>query len=261
MPIYNSAKFLDESITTILNTETDHFELILVNDGSTDSSALISEKYRKIDNRVRYVEQKNGGVSSARNTGLKNALGEYIWFIDSDDLVVNTEIIDIIRLLKNGGDIIYAKHANIGDEVARMDFIYDNAELHNKLCDEMTNYLFGILQIGWEVWDKIYRRDFLFDNNIYFDRRWIQYEDGDFNLVASSLAKKCVGYNREIYLHRKDNFESLISLRNNPYYHYRGEYESIFTLFENNKLSDSIEMLKCYCLYNGVKTLALRRNL
>lgn len=96
--VYNSEKYLKKTIDSILKQSFSDFELILINDGSTDSSADICELYAKKDNRVKAVHQENGGVSSARNKGIEVSSGKYIGFVDSDDYV-ETDMYEM--LLKN----------------------------------------------------------------------------------------------------------------------------------------------------------------
>ena len=88
VPIYNSEKYLSECIESILNIRYSYFELLLIDDGSSDDSLSICNQYAKQDNRIRVFSKENGGVSSARNLGLDNAIGDWIVFIDSDDYVL-----------------------------------------------------------------------------------------------------------------------------------------------------------------------------
>ena len=87
VPIYNAGKFLTETIESVLQQSITNFELILINDGSTDDSEMICEKFTAKDHRIQYYFQKNSGVSVARNFGLSKANGEYIFFLDSDDTI------------------------------------------------------------------------------------------------------------------------------------------------------------------------------
>ena len=98
VPIYNSEAHLRRCLDSIINQTNCDFELILVNDGSKDKSGEICKEYAKKDNRVVYIETENKGVSSARNTGINNAKGDYIGFVDSDDEVF-ADMYDV--LLKN----------------------------------------------------------------------------------------------------------------------------------------------------------------
>lgn len=90
VPIYNSDKYLQRCIDSILSQDFEDFELLLIDDGSTDNSGDICDKYAEKDMRVRVFHKKNGGVSSARNLGIENAKGEWVVFIDSDDWVINS---------------------------------------------------------------------------------------------------------------------------------------------------------------------------
>ncbi len=87
IPVYNVEKYLNETIQSVLDQKLQDFEIILINDGSTDSSALICQKYVSLDPRIYFFDQDNAGVSVARNNGLTHARGEYVYFLDSDDTI------------------------------------------------------------------------------------------------------------------------------------------------------------------------------
>ena len=87
VPIYNVEKYLPRCIESILAQTFTNFELILVNDGSEDDSGEVCDRYAKEDKRIKVIHKKNGGVSSARNAGLKNSIGNYIGFVDPDDYI------------------------------------------------------------------------------------------------------------------------------------------------------------------------------
>ena len=90
VPVYNIEKYLDRCITSILNQTFRDFELLLVDDGCTDNSGAICDRYASNDDRVRVFHKPNGGVSSARNRGIEEAQGQFICFVDSDDWVETT---------------------------------------------------------------------------------------------------------------------------------------------------------------------------
>ena len=87
VPVYNVEKYLEKSINSIINQTYNNLEIILIDDGSTDSSGKICDRYEKLDKRIKVIHQKNGGLSKARNIGIDNAKGKYIGFIDSDDFI------------------------------------------------------------------------------------------------------------------------------------------------------------------------------
>ena len=86
IPVYNAERFVAQTLDSVLEQTYENWEAILVNDGSTDNSLDILQKYAQKDARFKIIDKKNGGVSAARNDGLKKAAGEYITFLDADDL-------------------------------------------------------------------------------------------------------------------------------------------------------------------------------
>lgn len=106
IPIYNSEKYLEECLDSIINQTYRNLEILLVDDGSTDSSALICDKYAQEDKRITVFHVENGGVGRARNIGLENAKGDYIYFADSDDFFYKEAIESLLSgIEKTGADI------------------------------------------------------------------------------------------------------------------------------------------------------------
>ena len=97
VPVYNAEKYLQRCIDSILNQTFPNFELLLIDDGSKDQSGEICDEYAKKDSRVKVFHKENGGVSSARNVGIDNAVGEYICFCDSDDWVEKTWLLSFFE--------------------------------------------------------------------------------------------------------------------------------------------------------------------
>lgn len=101
VPVYNTEKYLDECISSIVNQSYSNLEIILVDDGSTDSSSEICDGWASADSRITAIHQENGGLSRARNVGIDKAHGEYICFIDSDDYVTREFVWDLINALQS----------------------------------------------------------------------------------------------------------------------------------------------------------------
>ncbi len=102
IPVYNAEKYLRECLDSVLTQTFEGFELLLINDGSTDNSGSICEEYAKSDSRVVVFHKKNNGVSAARNTGIDKSNGKFIVFVDSDDYVENAtykQLLDILLVL------------------------------------------------------------------------------------------------------------------------------------------------------------------
>lgn len=100
LPIFNVEKYLERCIESVINQTYSNIEIILVDDGSTDNSGKICDEYQKKDQRIKVIHKKNGGLSEARNTGTKNAIGKYITYIDSDDYVKNDYVEYLYNLVK-----------------------------------------------------------------------------------------------------------------------------------------------------------------
>jgi len=109
MPVYNSEKYLIPALTSLQNQSFKNFEVILVNDGSTDNSQSICEEFCKKDFRMKLYSQKNEGLCSARNTGIENASGKYLMFMDNDDEISEDALdiqIEAEDNLKTVGDLV-----------------------------------------------------------------------------------------------------------------------------------------------------------
>ena len=106
IPVYNVKPYLKRCVESVLNQSYTDFESILVDDGSTDGSSVICDEYLERDSRIRVIHKENGGLSDARNAGIKAAVGEYILFVDSDDFL-NTDALDTLtKEIRPGVDII-----------------------------------------------------------------------------------------------------------------------------------------------------------
>ena len=107
VPVYNSEKYIDRCLDSILNQTYKDLEIVLVNDGSNDQSLKILENYALRDTRIKVVNQENKGVAAARNTGLDNATGDYILYVDSDDWIENNMVERMVELSANA-DIVFS---------------------------------------------------------------------------------------------------------------------------------------------------------
>lgn len=127
MPVYNAERFLRNSIESVLAQTYSNWELILIDDGSTDNSGKICDEFSKNDKRVKVIHQKNGGIGAAQNAGLAKMRGEYVTFMDNDDLI-HPEI--SARLIKNiqtyNADMSVCKWHNIGESKAQD--LYNNTK-------------------------------------------------------------------------------------------------------------------------------------
>lgn len=166
VPIYNSEKYLVKCIESIQKQTYINIEIILVNDGSYDKSIIICEKYAEYDERIIVVNKENGGVSSARNRGLDIATGDFIGFVDSDDLI-DAEMYErlITASLKNDADIVECGYSRMDNnyEVTMKNPLYDAIYNGNYECSKL--YLSKINTTNFNV-NKLYKK-YIFDNLRY----------------------------------------------------------------------------------------------
>lgn len=163
VPIYKVEKYLSRCIDSILNQAFQDFELILVDDGSPDNCGEICDIYTLKDNRIKVIHKENGGLSDARNTGLDIATGEYISFVDSDDVVhpqMYTRLYDLIQ--RTGAEIAQCEYVRFDKEVEFQILSEDAEEI---ICTnvEALDLLIISNRFVHSVWNKLYKRE-LFSN-------------------------------------------------------------------------------------------------
>lgn len=200
MPVYNSEKYLNKAIESVLAQDFQDFELILVDDGSADNSAKICDRYSQLYDNVLSVHKENGGICSARNAGLEVAKGEYIGFCDNDDTYMPHLLRDNYELAKNNDvDLMrYAKLKKVEKDDGRV------REIHAQILDmfiekkEFYKYYQNIRKED-TVWTGLYRRKIIEDNDIRFDERFkFGSEDLNFNLRFLMHCNR-LGFNSKEY--------------------------------------------------------------
>lgn len=171
IPIYNVEKFLYKTVRSVINQDYKKIEIILVDDGSPDGSAKIMDKLAKTDSRIICIHKENGGVSSARNAGLKIAKGEYVTFIDGDDWVEPNYVSYLLKLVENNNCEIGMNKKNFSEYNKKS----GNKEYVVKAEKAIEWIYLGVIFVA--VWNKIYKMSFLKDNHIIFDDK-IWYGEG-----------------------------------------------------------------------------------
>lgn len=200
VPVYNVGTFLPTCIDSILSQSFDNYELILVDDGSTDESSQICDDYANRDERIIVFHQNNNGVSIARNTGLSKATGEWVTFIDSDDWV-DKDFLDGFQVnVNSGADVIiqglkFIDHST-GLEKRRTSFCDDFIVAPD---NESKIAKYDVLSFGVTVC-KCFRKSCIDDFNLSFDESISYHEDHIFTLAFISSSKRIVttsacGYN------------------------------------------------------------------
>ncbi len=199
VPVYNSQNSLRKCLDSLLNQKLQDIEIICVNDGSTDNSLKILEEYAQKDFRIRILNQKNSGAGTARNMGIKNARGQYISFVDSDDFVSPAIYIFTIPMAeKFDADCIQYDY-KILDEYQKLikkvyqknEYLKRNIILPQKCVCDYKDLGNTLMTFDAAPWKRIYRRQFLLENDIWFDEFKPCGEDAGFSLEVRILGRIC----------------------------------------------------------------------
>jgi len=189
IPVYKVEEYIEKCILSCSNQNISKsdYEIILVNDGSPDNSLKICEQLtQKIEN-ITIISQKNKGLSGARNTGLRNAKGEYVWFVDSDDWIEINCLKSIVKSINDYKSEIYW----LGHDVVANNKVID-AFIPNTLEEPINGEDFFVkyLKNQFYIWKFVYKRAFLLDNDLTF-YEGILYEDLEFTPRALYVSKSC----------------------------------------------------------------------
>ena len=223
LPVYNVMPYLERCVQSLLCQTYKDFEIILVDDGSPDDSGKLCDELAARDNRVRVIHQENKGLSGARNTGIDNAKGEYVIFVDSDDYwLLNEGLQTLVDNCEPQTDMVAFKGVDIWKDDHRTKTKAYNlkaiAKIHN--AQDLFAYLVRTQQMHLTSWLVMVRRQLLLDHHIYFPDRMIG-EDfyWHFELWQHLRTVKVLNLYLYAYCHR----EGSMTTRKNlyiPYVHY-----------------------------------------
>ena len=201
VPIYNVEKFINKTVVSIMSQDHKNIEIILVDDGSPDNSAQILDRLAEKDSRIIVIHKQNGGVSSARNAGIKMAKGEYITFVDGDDWVEPDYVSYFLYLIEKTNCEIAMNKNNFSD--------------NTRISRDSTYVVTAEKAIEWiylgdifvAVWNKIYKTSFLIENSLLFDES-IWYGEGMlFNIDCLQFTDKVAIGEKNVY-HQVENPDS-----------------------------------------------------
>ncbi len=168
IPVYNSELLLKRCLDSILSQSFCDYELLLIDDGSTDNSSLICDEYARMDTRIKVFHKHNGGMNTARNMGIERAKGKYLYFVDNDDYLLPGCLETLVDGIENPvvdiavGNCLYLK----GDEISTSPQEYELLLSHSDIIDDAEykrNFHFGTL------WVTLYKADIVKTNNIRFN--------------------------------------------------------------------------------------------
>ena len=235
VPVYNIEEYIEKCVKSIKKQTYENLEIILVDDGSTDTAGKICDELAEKDKRIKVIHKKNGGLSSARNEGMKNATGKYICFIDGDDYV-REDYCEVLynALINNNADISAVSYKEIKNSKTR---IYNSAARSKKEFDDKCTMYSGdeiIIQfLHWKnfriAWNKLYKAEVI--RNQWF-KEGATFEDMFFNYKVLSRIQR-------------------LAYVNSPCYYYIRRDGSISTTYSEKNLNDFAEAI--IDVFNGVK--------
>ncbi len=189
IPIYNVEKYLHQCLDSILNQTYDPYEIICINDGSTDNSLTILKEYVQKSEKIKIITQPNKGLSGARNAGIKAAKGEYLFFLDSDDWIEENALQILVEKITDKSDLICfngCRYFEDGRTEEPDAGITENNltgwEYYNKYALQNRKFHFVCSVL------RLYRREFLLENNLFF-KEGIYHEDNLFTPIVCYYAK------------------------------------------------------------------------
>lgn len=246
VPTYNSEKYISNCLNSILNQTHQKIEVIVINDGSTDQTLEILNKFKVKDSRIKVINQVNKGVSFSRNLGIDNSKGEFVIFVDSDDFLT----LDYIEYMKkmimfNDSDFSFSINHHV-NKISN-DFFTDSKFTILTKSSALCYLLSPNLTVG--CWNKIYNRNFLVNNNIRFDESLFYGEGLNFIIRCTILARKISKGNKRKYVYLRSNSLSATNSFNKSKFN-NGE-NSLNTIFPLIK-DFSIDVLRIYYSHLGL---------
>ncbi|WP_194191028.1 glycosyltransferase [Clostridium chrysemydis] len=216
IPVYNIENYLEKCIDSVLKQRFKNYEIILVNDGSTDNSLKICKRYKQRYNNITLIDKKNGGLSDARNAGLKIANGEFVVFIDSDDYIDEFMFEKMINVAqKDNLDLVICDCERVYeskeiDKICKCDL--DSSKLYN---NEELLYNYLLQNIRPNAWDKLYRKSLFIENNIEFPKG-LYHEDllTTFRIIKEVKRAKYIDEPFYKYLCREGSITTNLKLKN-----------------------------------------------
>lgn len=204
IPVYNAEKYLNRCVDSVLKQDFKDFELLLIDDGSTDASGAICDAYGASDARVRVIHKENSGVSDSRNLAMKEARGEYLQFLDSDDWITTEATGLLVRAAtENDCEMVIADfYRVIGERVSPKgkideDGVLSREEFALEMMENPADFYYGVL------WNKLYRRSIIAQYDLCMDKDISWCEDFIFNMEYIRHVKKVYALRVPIYYYVK----------------------------------------------------------
>lgn len=189
IPIYNVEEFLEKCLNSIKCQSYKNIEVLLIDDGSKDNSKKVCDKFVEIDGRFKYFYQENSGVSSARNNGIRNALGEYVTFVDGDDYLDKNHIEKMVTVLSRS-ELAISGRKNITENGIKHVFQSDRDMVFDK--KELIDQILKMGIVFSYPWNKMFKMKIILKNSLEFDGNLDYGEDLVFDMQYATLINKSV---------------------------------------------------------------------
>ena len=244
IPVYNVEKYIRESIDSVINQTYKNLEIIIVDDGSTDTSGAICDEYINKDNRIKVIHQENKGLSGARNTGLDVATGKYIMFIDSDDTFKLDACENLYNYIeKTNADYVVGNYINMDEDGTIWEKpVFDTSKyVEFKLSIEDYTHSFYTMNSG--VWNKIFRKSFLDELQVRFVER-VPAEDAIFTTYCF-IKSKNVYYTPDIVYNYRLRYSDSISTSCSKAY-FMGINKAYRIIYNNFKENNHLDFYRFF---------------
>lgn len=211
VPVYNVENYLEECLDSIVGQTYRNIEVICIDDGSTDNSGDILDKYALSDNRISVFHKSNGGYGHAVNAGIHRATGEYIGIVESDDYIAPdmfSKFARDIEAFDNDVDVVKYSYTRLNKDEKTHRKLFEESMCQKVISPKEYMNLF---QVQCSVWSAVYRRQFLTDNHIKFlETPGASFQDMAFSFKVFCTAEKIVLSNDSIYFYRTNNLDSSV---------------------------------------------------
>ncbi len=252
VPVFNVQEYVGKCVTSIRKQTYEHLEILLVDDGSTDLSGALCDKMQKLDARIQVIHKENGGLSSARNTGIDHACGDFIFFVDSDDWIDSDTLEALVQIAEGeNADIAECSYRNV---------FKDHVEEETSNTGELVigDAAFAMqCQLDWRyfksvAWNKLYKRSIFEDGKRYPQGRF--HEDEFFTHQAFFSARKLVYVDLSKYNYVRERDGSITGKVSSTIldgcYALRERVDFAVEKHMEDKLIQNIKNIYCFFVFN-----------
>ncbi len=246
IPVYNAENTLERCLSSVRGQTYKDIEVIVINDGSSDGSIDIINRFVSSDSRFRVIDKENSGVSVSRNIGIYNARGDYLQFVDSDDYIPENSVETFVAAAdKYNADMVisdfirvYSKSSVIMGSIPKFEGLMTCKEFASEMMKAPSNFYYGVM------WNKLYKRDIVFNENLQCPTELNWCEDFMFNIEYLYYAKRIAVVHEPIYYYVKrpgslvsseSGFSAAVKMKKFVFSYYKDLYDRL-DMYSEHKL-------------------------